>query len=181
MTLKDLYIFKESVKDGFTQSELEDLGLLQHDKAHAGDANGRRIAGLEKALTKFPSTSHAPLWRGMSKFKDDVSVGKILTLRNYTSFSEHRPIAEQFAKSYKTNVLMKLLHPAKGFNYGQWLVDDALEWKEKDPQYYHDIDGDFQVEGAKDEAEWIFPQASSFSVEEISEENGFKILVVKLK
>jgi hypothetical protein len=138
------------------------LLYLVHDKSHVM-GNTYKDSHMEKVFALVKSeTFNKPLYRGLySETLDDFTVGEITVMDRYQSFSEHESIAKQFSKQ---GLILKATKSKGGFNYGGFLIDYYNDLKSRDPRDYNMEDGDFQIEGAKEEAEHIFPIGAKFKV-----------------
>lgn len=173
--LTEVFVIREEVE--FSEEEKEQLGLLIHDKEHLGVPEGTPVAGVEKALRTMSKTSSKPLYRGLSQ-KVEAKPGMVLNFKGYTSFSEDVDIADGFADSYGTKMIMWVAR-GKGFNYGEWYRKDLEKIRDTDPAQWDAIDGDYLLGSAEDEKEWIFPLKSKFQVEQIQIKHGVTFIRVK--
>ena len=170
----------ESFAQGLTPEDEEELSYLVHDKNHVMTPKG--IPALDKAINSMSEECSVPLYRGLHSMSLDdfsnASPGKVVTFRGYTSFSEDPLIAQSFAKTSKT--VLVLSPTSKGFNYSGWLRSKMEDLREEDPDTFDESDGETLIETCDEEKEWIFPQGSSFRVISTSSKNGFTECVVEI-
>lgn len=125
------------------------LAYLVHSKEHVL-MQGSKDASIEEALKKCSEVSAKTLYRGCSAAEfNKVAQGK--SVDYYMSFSEDRAIAKQFGPK------LIVLHKAKGFNYAAYLVAAMNDLRETNPKEFNSADGDFMIETAEEEKEWILP------------------------
>lgn len=173
-------VFETKADAGFTEDEITDLGLLVHDKRHLGVAEGQPVPGLEKAFKIRSEVSKKPLFRGPSGKLKVPEVGSKFKLPGYSSFSEHKKIAENFARSHDSHVVLELEPGAKGFSYMRWMIQGWTEIKTDDPRLFDSQDGQHMIDTAEEEAEWIFRLKSVFQVLAVREAGGLTYVSVKL-
>lgn len=173
--LTEVFTIRETVD--FSEEEKEQLGLLIHDKKHLGVPEGTPVPGVEKALRAMSEVFAKPLYRGLSQ-KVDAKPGSVMKFKGYTSFSEDYDIAEGFAESYGSMMVLWLSR-GWGFNYGKWYTKDLERIRDTDPDQWDAIDGDYLLGSAEDEKEWIFPLGSRFQVESVQEKHGYRIIKVR--
>jgi hypothetical protein len=175
--------FKEFIKENtpsvynkiISDTELEEfMSYLIHDKSHVMD-NKSPSPRLEKVLQLVKGQRYdLPLYRGLYTEKEkDFTVGEVYEFPRYQSFSEKIEIAKRFSVK---GLILKAITSVNGFNYGDYVVHNLNSLKKEDPETYQDIDGDFLVKGAIEEAEWLFPRNSNFLVEDISKEGKYTII-----
>jgi hypothetical protein len=150
------------------------LNYLVHDKSHVmGNVNSS--PQLEKVLQLVKNKKfNKPLYRGLyNEQLKDFSEGKIYQFNRYQSFSEKIGIAKTFSKN---NLIIKANSSTHGFNYAKFLVHTYKVMKKNDPDQYDGEDGDYMIQSALEEAEWIFPMNAKFKVEKISKSGKFTII-----
>lgn len=180
--VRKLYEIRDDEDDEsfLSDEEREDLMLIVNDKSHgARDKENRTIPGLEKAFQLFPETSKKELFRGLPKRWKSLNPHKseILIFPFYTSFSERKEVALDFASESK--VILHLLPRATGFNYCQWQIEEYEQMRDSSLKDFKSCDGEYMIEGAEEEAEWIFPRNSRFQVVDNINENGIKIITIR--
>jgi hypothetical protein len=173
-----------------TKSEIEFLLYLQHDKSHVM-GNDRKNPTMARIFSKIPKKKITkPLYRGIypkeialfSAPKNSSSIIKAknnlpqneIVLKRYSSFSENISIAKSFAGSSK--IIIKLVSSNSGLNYAQFIVDYMNDLKRKDRDTYEQEDGDFLIDEAKKEAEWIFNLGASIRMLSSKNIGGFEII-----
>jgi hypothetical protein len=150
------------------------LNYLVHDKKHVMDNKGT-TPELEKVfrLTKGQKYNQ-PLYRGLyTESIEDFVIGETYEFPRYQSFSENLEIAERFSKN---GLIIQVTNSVGGFNYGGYLVYSFEKLKKDDPKMYDAEDGDFMIEGALEEAEWLFPKNTNFIVQDISKKGKYTII-----
>lgn len=138
----------------------EFLGYMIHDKDHVM-SQGSKTPELEEVLKKYSETCPHTLYRGCSedefrRYQSGKPIGY------YTSFSEDINTAKQFGPKLIT------LNGAKGLCYWRYLVSDLELLKKENPAEYDSSDGDYLIESAKEEKEWILPFGLTKSLESTS-------------
>lgn len=169
MSLRRLFLLREELSD----SECEDLLMFQHSKELLGEYS-RRFPSLEKAMSLHGEVTPVPLYRGLPPGRGNgVTLGAQMAFRGYPSFSESLETASRFAR--ETGALVELTRPCRGFCYYRWL---EAEFRSMDPESYEMSDGDWTIQDARREAEWILPFGSHFSVLRIREDSSLRIVTV---
>ncbi len=150
------------------------LTMLQHDKSPL-TAKGE-VEEIETALYYYLQTCKVPLYRGLYdqevKALGDMKIGSNITFGKYMSFSENLSIAKQFAKSGYILVGKELY----GFNYWKYLVTTTEEIKKEDKAEYDSIDGDYIIQAAKEEKEWIMPKEFGYKITNIKKGNTYTLI-----
>lgn len=176
MTLRLEDVFMETRE--FTERELEDLMVIIHDKRHLAIGEGKPVPAIDKALRLHAESTQKLLYRGLAK-KVDARVGSVLKFAGYSSFSEDRDVSWNFATTYGSNTLLELLG-ARGFCYWKWYVAQEEKSRVEDPEGFDASDGDYMIQSAKDEAEWLLPRNSKFRVTGVRDDGGMTIFSVEL-
>lgn len=157
--------------------EEEDLLYLIHDKGHIG-GSGANIPGINAALRHMSSTA-ATVYRGISR--DELAAlnksPSRFVPRGYTSATEDVAVARKFARSYGTNVVL-VMEGFKGFCYWRWLVDWFEKLQKDDAEEYESVDGDFMIESAREEKEWLFGR-TAYHVESRIKAGPFEFVTVR--
>lgn len=161
--------------ESLSDDERMDLQLLQHDKELTGADYSAKMPALEKAFTLYGRPCRTPLYRGLPMGRGNASsVRGVLSFRGYTSFSESIEQAEKFAE--ESRVIVELTRPRTAFCYYEWVVSEV---ESLGPEEYDVSDGDWTIQAAREEAEWIFPFQSRFTViDERPNRDGLKIVRV---
>lgn len=145
-------LFKSSSADKYSklsENTKDVLAYLIHSKDHVL-LQGHKDSAIEEALKKYSTVSSKTLYRGCSEVEfNNVAQGK--PSQYYMSFSEDQSVAKSFGPK------LIILHKAKGFNYAEYLVEAMNELRENNPNEYDSADGDFMIETAEEEKEWILP------------------------
>lgn len=166
-------------EDVFTDPEKEDLQLLQHDKELIGGSSNRRLPALEKALLKLGRIPAVTLYRGILPSQVAMAKSQKFSLRGYQSFSESLEKASGFAES--SGIVLELRHSSRPmFCYWKWLVDEAERIRREDPTLFDSMDGDFVIEAAREESEWITPFGPMFKSTGMEQRNGMQVISVSL-
>ena len=137
-------------KYNLTEDEQQILWYLIHDKSHVMKLN-HTDHFMDSILTKCSSTSANTLYRGVSNLDELHKLISGKPVNNYTSYSEDPEVAKAFG------TVVTLLSPSIGFSYKDWLVSTCKKIGEDDAANYASMDGDFIIETALKEAEWIMP------------------------
>ena len=145
-----------------TDSERRTLNYLIHDKKHVTANLGTPIAVIDKAIQKY-SEKAPQLFRGVYPQEtytlNSVKEGNSFSMGRYASFSESEEFAEKFTKSTK---IMMTLKNGVGFCYWKYFVADLEKLRDEDPQAFDDEDGDYMIESAKEEGEWILSKDAKY-------------------
>ena len=175
-------LIEQATYDQFSDDDVEDLGLLVHDKDHTYLNNNPAI---EKAFQLYGETTTMPLYRGVYKVEAQIlqsqNIGDTFQLGRVTSFSENKNIAQGFASQVASQGIMIEVAPgAKGcFNLTAWHIDFLNKVEAESPEDFDMIDGDYQREASRGEAEWLFPADATYELLGSSEESGFMVYKVK--
>jgi len=161
------------LNEQLTDDDRETLHLLQHDKELTGAEYDQRLPAIDRALAMFKKPCTTPLYRGLPPGRGNASFDKLLKFKGYASFSESLEIAEGFAD--QTGVIVKLVRARDAFCYYEWLES---EFRAMDRDSFEMADGDWAIQAARDEAEWIFPFASTFQVNRTTKRNGITLIEV---
>jgi len=154
------------------------LNYLVHDKEHVMD-NKSISPELEKVFRLVKGQTYSQsLYRGLYTEKlEDFKINDVYLFPRYQSFSENIEIAQSFSSK---GLILHAKNSINGFNYGGYLVHSFEKLKKTDPETYEAEDGDFMIEGALEEAEWLFPKNSNFLVENIDEQGKYTIISGKI-
>ena len=169
----------EKISKSLNDDEMMDLGNLIHDKSHIMNMKSEHPT-LKKVFRLVKGTKYnKPLYSGISPKKiEDFSVGEIYIIHSYMSFSEIKQVGKNFGKQTKT--VLEFTSSSDGFNYKQYTLDFFQEIKKDDYDDYNSMDGDYMIQTAKEEAEWIFNIGTKYKVEKISKEGGFNFIKAKI-
>lgn len=180
--LFEQYIFENSFKiyDKIMRDEELStfLGFLIHDKKHVLD-NKSTSSELEKIFKMVKGKNlNQPLYRGLYDEKiEEFVIGESYNFLRYQSFSENIETAQRFSKN---GLILKANTSVNGFNYGKYTEYSLKSLKKENPDLYLDIDGEFYIEFAIKEAEWLFPRTSKFIVENINNQGSYTIISGKI-
>jgi len=127
----------------------EMLGYLVHDKGHVFDKKSNESVEMEEVMRVCSETYDKPLYRGVSDEEYQlIEMGKPIPY--YTSYSELKEVAGRFGR------VITLLPPTSAFSYWKYQKATMEEIKIEDEEEYEMVDGDYIIETALDEMEWIF-------------------------
>ena len=171
-------LIEHAIYDQFSEDDVEELSYLLHDKDHTDLNNNPAIA---KAFRLYGETTTMPLYRGVYKVEAQIlqsqNIGDTFQLGRVTSFSENKNIAQGFASQ---GVMIEVVPGAKGcFNLMAFHVDFLNKVEAESPESFDMIDGDYQREESRREAEWLFPADTIYELLDTSEEGGFMVYKVK--
>jgi len=156
------------------------LLYLVHDKEHIG-RRGEKIPALDRAF-RYLSEDGKNLWRGL--YEQEVNeITKLLqfgfnarwTLSHYTSFTEHRCVAEKFGN--KKSLLQ--INSIRGFPLCKWAIDLHQKMKIENPKEYEQCDGDFLIETCEKEAEWLLIMGTPLRIINVIDEKEYRIYVAE--
>ena len=160
-----------------SEADVEELLYLVHDKDHVGGSRAD-LRGLNNALRTL-STSAPVVYRGITseELRHIRDSQNSFVPKGYTSATEDLTVAKKFADSYKTKTVL-VMEGFRGFCYWRWLRDWFLDLKREDEDEYDSSDGDFMIESAKEESEWIFSRIL-FHVYHEENKRGFTYIHVR--
>lgn len=147
------------------------LANLIHGKKHVME-NSERVPEMDMVFSLCTGDTYGPLYRGTYR-PVDVGPGQQIVFSRYESFSENESIAKRFTT---VNTVMKATGSVGGFNYAECMKILLLRMKRRNPEIFDAIDGGSLLNVLEMEKEWIFNIGSVFSVENIKEEDGYKII-----
>lgn len=146
--------------------------MLVHDKEFAGADYEARMPAIDRAIALYGEVPRMTLFRGLPPGRGNGTFsGGVISFRGYASFSESLASAARFAE--ETRAVVALDATIRAFPYSKWLES---EFRSMEPEEYEMADGDYMIETAHEEAEWIFPFASWFKAGVTREEAGLKIV-----
>ncbi len=162
----------------FDISTSEHLLYLVHDKDHVLDKKSK-IGFMNTVFASCKNNrSKVKLYRGLYKEKiEDFVPGQTYTFARYQSFSEDLNIAKKFTKN---KLILLLTSHTGGFPYSHWMKDFYENMKKKDPQEYNSVDGDFMIETANEEKEWIFNIDTVINIVDVAERSGYTYITAEL-
>ena len=171
-------LIEQAIYDQFSEDDVEELSYLLHDKDHTALNNNPAI---EKAFRLYGETTTMPLYRGVYKVEAQIlqsqNIGDTFQLGRVTSFSENKNIAQGFASQ---GIMIEVVPGAEGcFNLMAFHVDFLNKIEAESPESFDMIDGDYQREESRREAEWLFPADSTYELLDTPEEGGLTIYKVK--
>lgn len=160
-----------------SDSERRSLNYIIHDKKHVTSNIGYPFPVLDKAIEKY--SEKAPVvFRGAYPQEtyalNRTKEGGTFSMNRYASFSE----SEEFARKYATknsNTMMSVKNGV-GFCFWKYVVADMEKLRKEDPEAFQDEDGEYMIESAKEESEWIFPKNAKYRVINVKTEGELKIL-----
>lgn len=157
-----------------SDNENEFLLNLIHQKEHVMD-NNQRIRELDKIFSMTKNNiNNEPLYRGLYvENVDDFKVGKEYKFNRYQSFSEDLDMAKQFSQN---NIILQLDRSKGGFNYAEYLKKYFSDLQQEDPEEFDMIDGEFMIDSADEEKEWLFNINSKVKIKNIEERDGFTFI-----
>jgi hypothetical protein len=171
-------LIEQATYDQFSEDDVEELSYLLHDKGHTDLNNNDAIA---KAFRLYGETTTMPLYRGVYKVEAQIlqskKIGDTFQLGRVTSFSENKNIAQGFASQ---GIMIEVVPGAEGcFNLMAFHVDFLNKVEAESPESFDMIDGDYQREESRREAEWLFPADAIYELLDTPEEGGFMVYKVK--
>ena len=171
-------LIEQATYDQFSEDDVEELSYLLHDKGHTNLNNNDAIA---KAFRLYGETTTMPLYRGVYKVEAQIlqsqNIGDTFQLGRVTSFSENKNIAQGFASQ---GIMIEVVPGAKGcFNLMAFHVDFLNKVEAESPESFDMIDGDYQREESRREAEWLFPADTIYELLDTREEGEFMVYKVK--
>lgn len=160
-----------------TDQDLQNLFYLVHDKSHIMPP-GIVSPVVDDLVKKFRAPIEASVYRGLCA-EDVVLLNKMiaegtmfLTWPCCLSFSESKPMARSFARSYGTNAVMRVTatrrSPPEGLNVHGILCKHANE------------DESDMVAAALEEKEWIFSRPRVLPISRKVDKDGFVVYNVNL-
>ena len=180
MAIKLADLLNESISayNKLSNSDKEYLGQLMHDKKSYDDDGGPGGDGLKNAF-KYYSEKSPKVYRGIYEYEykklKKLKVGDSFESQSYLSFSESIKVAEEFA-DWDTIISAQNL---TGFCYWKYMVANMKELKKKDPEEFDYIDGQYAIESAEEEKEWIFPTNIKFKIVSRVKSRGYTIIEIK--
>ena len=171
-------LIEQATYDQFSEDDVEELSYLLHDKGHTNLNNNPAIA---KAFRLYGETTTMPLYRGVYKVEAQIlqsqNIGDTFQLGRVTSFSENKNIAQGFASQ---GIMIEVVPGAEGcFNLMAFHVDFLNKVEAESPESFDMIDGDYQREESRREAEWLFPADAIYELLDTPEEGGLIVYKVK--
>jgi hypothetical protein len=155
----------------------ETLYYLYHDKESIlpDDFKGK-LRGIEKALKNYSEVAPS-LYRGLYPQEveaiGELEVGKVFSLKRYTSFSERLKIGLSFGEGTRYVIYLK---NGIGFNYWKFITEDLTKIKNEDPEEFENVDGGYILEFVNEEKEWIFSKEAKYKIEKFKTAHGFTVI-----
>ena len=175
-------LIEQATYDQFSEDDVEELSYLLHDKGHTDLNNNDAIA---KAFRLYGETTTMPLYRGVYKVEAQIlqsqNIGDTFQLGRVTSFSENKNVAQGFASQVASQgIVIGVVPGAKGcFNLTAWHIDFLNKVEAESPEDFDAIDGNYQREASRREAEWLFPADTIYELLDTREEGEFMVYKVK--
>lgn len=159
-----------------SDSERRSLNYIIHDKKHVTSNIGYSFSVLDKAIEKY--SEKAPVvFRGVYPQEtyalNRTKEGGTFSMNRYASFSESEEFARKYAK--KSNTMMSVKNGV-GFCFWKYVVADMEKLREEDPEAFRDEDGEYMIESAKEESEWIFAKSAEYRILNVKREGELRIV-----
>lgn len=138
-----------------SDSDIETLLYVVHSDDHVGPELKSIIAKLQKN-GEVPKMT---LYRGCSDAEFEAIKANKHSIVDTLSFSEDKNIAKRFGKN-----VIEVEVKAPMFCYHKFLGEWYTTLKNVNPDEYDSVDGDFMIEGAEEELEWICTNDYEFTM-----------------
>ena len=162
-----------------TNDDQMDLAYLEHDKSHVIDKYGDRLRGLEKAL-KYYSQPTPQLYRGLYKEEvqqlGELGKGKPFSFKGYLSFSEKLKVGLSFGHGSRFVLTVK---GAPGFSLWKYRTSTIESIRLSDPHEFDSIDGQYIIDSAMAEKEWILARNTKFEIVDYKVGHGYTVIEAK--
>lgn len=138
-----------------TEDDIDTLMYVIHSDDHVGSE-------LKSVIAKLQKTGEVPkmtLYRGCSDVELEAIKANKHSIVDTLSFSENKNIAKSFGKN-----IIEVEAKVPMFCYHKFLGEWYTTLKNVDASEYDAVDGDFMIESAEEELEWICTNDYEFTM-----------------